>query len=129
MSYLNINSVKKQTFDAIVIGSGISGGWAAKEFTEKGLKTLVLERGRDVRHIEDYPTAMLMPYQLEYRGEVPIRQKEESPIANRCSAYKEDTAHFFVKDAEHPYVEEKPFDWIRGYQVGGRSLLWARQTQ
>lgn len=129
MSYLNIDSVKKQTFDAIVIGSGISGGWATKELTEKGLKTLVLERGKDVRHIEDYPTAMLMPYQLDHRGEVPFDLQQKSPIVNRCSAYKEDTAHFFVKDSEHPYVQEKPFDWIRGYQVGGRSLLWARQIQ
>lgn len=117
------------TFDVIVIGSGISGGWAAKEFTEKGLKTLVLERGKDVKHIKDYPTTNMMPWEFEHRGEIPYKVQEENPVISRCYAYKEDAAHFFVKDTEHPYVQEKPFDWIRGYQVGGKSLLWARQTQ
>lgn len=129
MANLNIDSVKTRTFDAIVIGSGASGGWAAKEFTEKGLKTLVLERGRDVVHVKDYPTTNLYPYELEHRGEMTYADKQANPIANRCYAYKEDTQHFFVKDEEHPYVQEKDFDWIRGYQVGGKSLLWARQTQ
>lgn len=92
-------------FDAIVIGSGISGGWAAKELCEKGLKTLVLERGRNVEHIEDYPTATLHPWELDPgEGEV-----------------------FYVNNTEHPYVEEQPFMWVRGYQVGGRSLTWGRQ--
>ena len=117
------------TFDVIVIGSGISGGWAAKEFAEKGLKTLVLERGKDVKHIKDYPTTNMMPWEFEHRGEIPYKIQEENPVISRCYAYKEDAAHFFVKDTEHPYVQEKPFDWIRGYQVGGKSLLWARQTQ
>jgi choline dehydrogenase-like flavoprotein len=129
MANLNIKSRKSQTFDVIVIGSGMSGGWAAKEFTEHGFQTLVLERGRDVKHIEDYPTAMLLPYQLEHRGELPLNVQQQSPILSRCSGFKEDNQHFFVKDAEHPYIEERPFDWIRGYHVGGRSLLWARQTQ
>ncbi|MBG9376172.1 GMC family oxidoreductase [Panacibacter sp. DH6] len=119
----------KNTFDVIVIGSGISGGWAAKEFTEKGLKTLVLERGKDVKHIKDYPTTNMMPWEFEHRGEIPFNIQQENPVISRCYAYKEDAAHFFVKDTEHPYVQEKPFDWIRGYQVGGKSLLWARQTQ
>jgi len=123
------NTVKESTYDAIVIGSGMSGGWAAKEFTEKGLKTLLLERGRDVKHIKDYPTANLYPYELEHLGEMPLTEKKANPIINRCYAYGEDTAHFFVKDQEHPYVQEKPFDWIRGYQVGGKSLMWARATQ
>lgn len=123
------NTVKERTFDAIVIGSGMSGGWAAKEFTEKGLKTLVLERGRDVKHIKDYPTANMYPYEFEHLGEMPLAEKKANPIINRCYAYKEDTAHFFVKDTEHPYIQEKPFDWIRGYQVGGKSLMWARATQ
>lgn len=121
--------IKNNSFDAIVIGSGMSGGWAAKEFTEKGLKTLVLERGRDVRHLKDYPTTNMMPWEFEHRGEVPLDIREASPVVSRCYAFKEDAMHFFVKDKEHPYIQERPFDWIRGYQVGGKSLLWARQTQ
>lgn len=117
------------TFDAIVIGSGISGGWAAKEFTEKGLKTLVLERGRDVKHLKDYPTTNMYPWEFPHRGAVPQAIKEENPSVSRCYAFKEDAMHFFVKDKEHPYIQDKPFDLIRGYQVGGKSLLWARQTQ
>ncbi len=119
----------KNTFDVIVIGSGISGGWAAKEFTEKGLKTLVLERGAEVKHLRDYPTTNRMPWEFEHRGEVPLAIKEANPIASKCYAFREDALHFFVKDKEHPYVQDKPFDWIRGYQTGGKSLLWARQTQ
>jgi len=129
MANLNIDSEKDRTYDAIVIGSGISGGWSAKELCERGLRTLVLERGRDVRHIKDYPTTNMHPWELEHRGELPHDIRRENPIADRCYAFREDTAHFFVKDSEHPYVQEKPFDWIRGYQVGGKSLLWARQTQ
>jgi choline dehydrogenase-like flavoprotein len=117
------------TYDVIVIGSGISGGWAAKEFCEKGLKTLVLERGRDVKHLKDYPTTNMMPWEFEHRGDVPHEIREANPVVSRCYAFKEDAMHFMVKDTEHPYVQEKPFDWIRGYQVGGKSLLWARQTQ
>ncbi|MGL6267304.1 MAG: GMC oxidoreductase [Chitinophagaceae bacterium] len=118
-----------RNFDVIVIGSGISGGWAAKEFTEKGLKTLVLERGKDVKHVKDYPTTNMMPWEFEHRGEIPYDIQKENPVVSRCYAFKEDAMHFMVKDTEHPYVQEKPFDWIRGYQVGGKSLLWARQTQ
>jgi len=115
--------------DSIVIGSGISGGWAAKEFCELGLSTLVLERGRDVQHLRDYPTALLNPWDLPQRGRLSRSVVQENPIAKRCYAFDEATQHFFVKDAEHPYVQEKRFDWIRGYQVGGKSLIWARQTQ
>jgi choline dehydrogenase-like flavoprotein len=129
MANLNIDSAKERTFDAIVIGSGMSGGWAAKELTGKGLKTLMLERGRDVKHLKDYPTTNLYPWEFEHRGEVPMNIQEANPVVNRCYAFREDAMHFFVKDNEHPYVQEKPFDWIRGYQVGGKSLLWARQTQ
>lgn len=124
-----INGKKQHTFDAIVIGSGISGGWAAKELTEKGLKTLVLERGRDVKHLVDYPTMNKMPYEFEHRGDIPLKVREANPVLSRATAWQEDSDHFFVKDTEHPYVQKKPFDWIRGYQVGGKSLLWARQTQ
>ncbi|WP_423149310.1 GMC oxidoreductase [Rubrolithibacter danxiaensis] len=129
MANINGDSLKDRTFDAIVIGSGISGGWAAKEFTEKGLKTLVLERGRDVKHIKDYPTTNMYPWEFEHRGQMPLEVTKANPVVSRCYAFNEDAAHFFVKDNEHPYVQEKPFDWIRGYQVGGKSLLWARQTQ
>jgi len=117
------------TFDAIVIGSGMSGGWAAKELCEKGLKTLLLERGRDVKHIKDYPTTNMMPWEFKHRGQVPYEIAKDNPVITRCYAFKEDAMHFFVKDTEHPYVQEKPFDWIRGYQVGGKSIMWARQTQ
>lgn len=116
-------------FDVIVIGSGMSGGWAAKEFTQKGFKTLVLERGREVRHIKDYPTTNMMPWEFEHRGEIPYDIAHANPVVSRCYAFREDAMHFFVKDTEHPYVQEKPFDWIRGYQVGGKSIMWARQTQ
>ncbi len=116
-------------FDAIVIGSGISGGWAAKELCEKGLKTLVLERGRNVVHNKDYPTTNMMPWEFEHRGQIPVDIADKNPVVSRCYAFREDAMHFFVKDTEHPYIQQKPFDWIRGYQVGGKSLLWARQTQ
>ena len=119
---------KARTYDAIVIGSGISGGWAAKELCDKGLKTLVLERGRSVKHGE-YPTATKDPWDFPHRQHFTPDEKRANPIADRCYAFEEATEHFFVKDEEHPYVQEKPFDWIRGYQTGGKSLIWARQTQ
>jgi choline dehydrogenase-like flavoprotein len=128
---MNINGkgTAENTYDAIVIGSGISGGWAAKELCEKGLKTLVLERGRMVEHIKDYPTTNSNIWDFEHRGALPQKVKEENPVVSRCYAFYEGTEHFFVKDKEHPYEQAKPFDWIRGYQVGGKSLMWARWTQ
>lgn len=129
MPNFNIDSVKDRTFDAIVVGSGISGGWSAKELTGKGLRTLLLERGRDVKHVTDYPTTMMNPWEFDHLGQITKELKDANPIASRCYAFNEDASHFFVKDAEHPYVQEKPFDWIRGYQVGGKSLMWARGTQ
>jgi len=130
-SLVNINSggAKKNTFDAIVIGSGISGGWAAKELCEHGIKTLVIERGRNVVHKKDYPTAIKSPWEFTHRGRLPLSIEKENPIISKCYAFDETAQHFFVKDKEHPYVQEKPFDWIRGYQVGGKSLMWARETQ
>jgi choline dehydrogenase-like flavoprotein len=127
----NINSKgsEQHTFDAIVIGSGMSGGWSAKELCEKGFKTLVLERGRNIEHIKDYPTAMMAPWEFEHRDELTLKDQEENPIVSKCYAYTEATRHFFVKDKEHPYIQVKPFDWIRAYQVGGKSLLWGRWTQ
>jgi choline dehydrogenase-like flavoprotein len=117
------------TFDAIVIGSGISGGWAAKELCDKGLKTLVLERGRDVVHNKDYPTANLRPWELEHRGAITKKFRDENPLISKAAGFGEDTKHFFIQDKDHPYVQEKPFDWIRGYQVGGKSIIWGRATQ
>ncbi|MEY3051777.1 MAG: hypothetical protein RLY31_1562 [Bacteroidota bacterium] len=115
------------TYDAIVIGSGISGGWACKELTQKGLKTLCLERGRPVEHVKDYPTAMLPPWADKYRGRVTEETRKEYPIQSKNYAFSEMTKHFYVKDTEHPYTQKRPFWWIRGYQTGGKSLLWARQ--
>lgn len=129
MTYINIDSQKNRTYDAIVIGSGISGGWAAKELTGKGLRTLVLERGRDVKHIVDYPTTTKMPWEFEHRNQLTKEVRDANPIASKCYAFYEGTEHFFAKDAEQPYIQDKPFDWIKAYQVGGKSLLWARQTQ
>ncbi|HVX50897.1 MAG TPA: GMC family oxidoreductase [Chitinophagaceae bacterium] len=127
--HINNKAVSQNTYDAIVIGSGISGGWAAKELCEKGLKTLVLERGRNVVHIKDYPTATKAPWEFAHRGQLPKAVKNANPIVSKCYAFDESAQHFFVKDKEHPYIQEKPFDWIRGYQVGGKSLTWGRQTQ
>jgi choline dehydrogenase-like flavoprotein len=120
------DEIKDHHFDAIVIGSGISGGWAAKELCELGLKTLVLERGRNVVHNKDYPTATMAPWQFPHRKEMPRKFVEENPLITTAAGFGEDTAHFFIRDKDHPYVQEKPFDWIRGYQVGGKSLIWGR---
>jgi choline dehydrogenase-like flavoprotein len=116
-------------FDAIVIGSGISGGWAAKELCDRGIKTLVLERGRNIEHIKDYPTASKDPWDFRHRMREPLPVLKDNPVISKCYAFGEDTHHFFVKDAEHPYIQEKPFDWIRGYQVGGKSIMWGRACQ
>ena len=120
-----MGSPNQYTFDAIVVGSGISGGWAAKELCEKGLKTLVLERGRNVEHIKDYPTAPLNPWDFEYRLNHTEKEKATDPIRTAYGDAASDL--FFVRDSQHPYVQEKPFTWVRGYQVGGRSLTWGRQ--
>ena len=112
----------KNTFDAIVIGTGMSGGWAAKEFCEKGLKTLVLERGRDVEHLKIIPLPICYPGNLSIVDRYHMQFRRQIQSLARCYAFSEDAMHFFVKDTEHPYVQEKPFDWIRGYQVGGKSL-------
>lgn len=116
-------------FDAIVVGSGMSGGWAAKVLCDAGVKTLVIERGRQVEHLKDYPTTNMHPWEFPLHNKLPKAVKDENPVVSRCYAFNDSTDHFFVKDKEHPYQQEKPFDWIRAYQVGGKSLLWARQTQ
>ncbi|MDR6196680.1 GMC family oxidoreductase [Siphonobacter sp. SORGH_AS_0500] len=120
---------EEATFDAIVVGSGISGGWAAKELCDKGLKTLVLERGRSVEHLKDYPTAHLHPWQIPHRGRMSKAFLEENPLISKAAGFGSDNAHFFIRDQDHPYIQEKPFDWIRGYQVGGKSLTWGRACQ
>jgi len=113
-------------FDAIVVGSGISGGWAAKELTEAGLKTLVLERGRNVEHIKDYTTATLDPWQLPHGNRATVKDREEYYVQSNLYLFGQDSKHFLVKDVDHPYNAVKDFRWYRGYQVGGRSLLWSR---
>lgn len=115
-------------YDAIVVGSGISGGWAAKELTEKGLKTLLLERGRDVKHVTDYPTANLDPWELPNRNLLTQQDLHDYPIQSKTYHFGQDNKHFFVNDNDHHYQQVKPFQWNRGYHVGGRSLLWSRHT-
>ena len=120
---------QNERYDAIVVGTGISGGWAAKELCENGLKTLVLERGPMVKHIEDYKTMNDDPWDYPLKGELSKEDKKKYHKQLRVNwAPKEDVKHFFVNDLEHPYVETKRFDWIRGYHVGGRSLTWGRQS-
>lgn len=121
-----MGDIKANTYDAIVIGSGATGGWAAKELCEHGLKTLMLERGREVRHIKDYPTASRPPWDFEHRGTVSIEQRKNYQGARFL---REETLHWALKDDEQPFIQEKPFRWVRGYHMGGKSLLWARQTQ
>lgn len=126
--YFNSEGSNEVTYDAIVIGSGISGGWAAKELCEKGLKTIVLERGRMVKH-GDYPTANMEDWELPNRNKMTPAEMEDYQKQGRTGyTIKPAYVHWWPKDTEHPYSEEKPFDWIRAYHVGGRSLLWGRQS-
>jgi choline dehydrogenase-like flavoprotein len=126
---LNLDAIKDMTYDAIVVGSGISGGWAAKELTQKGLKVLMLERGRDIKHVEGYTTATNNPWDFPHRGRITTQAAEEY-WANMRTGYtaNEEWRHHFENDKENPYLETRPFDWIRGYHVGGRSLMWGRQS-
>jgi choline dehydrogenase-like flavoprotein len=117
---------EERTFDAIVIGSGASGGWVAKELCDKGLKTLILERGRDIKHVKDYPTASKAPWEFEYRGTVPLEKRKDYL---NLKYLREENLPFALKDDEQPFIQEKPFRWVRGYHMGGKSLMWARQTQ
>lgn len=128
MSNLNIKATANNTYDAIVVGSGISGGWAAKELTEKGLKVLLLERGRNVEHVKDYTTAMKKPWEFEHRGKITEAQKETHPVQKRDYPYTEFNESFWVNDIDCPYTEVKRFDWYRGFHVGGKSLMWGRQS-
>ncbi|MFB9056391.1 GMC oxidoreductase [Mariniflexile ostreae] len=117
-----------EAYDAIVIGTGISGGWAAKELCENGLKTLVLERGPNVRHIDDYPTMHSESWDLKYRGKVDPEKIKGHSIHKRSGFVNAESGHWFVNYEDHPYNEPKRFDWIRGYHVGGRSIMWGRQS-
>lgn len=117
-----------QTYDAIVVGSGISGGWAAKELTEKGLKVLLLERGPDVVHVKDYKTATLAPWEVPHRGRRTVQMLENHPNLRRDYVLNELNLDWWAHESDSPYIEKKPFTWFRGYQVGGRSLLWGRQS-
>ncbi|WP_299554017.1 GMC family oxidoreductase [Seonamhaeicola sp.] len=119
----------KEKYDAIVIGTGVTGGWAAKELCEGGLKTLVLERGRMVKHIEDYPTMNLDPWDQELRGNTtPEEKARQLKQARTGYTVKNEVKHWFVDDIDHPYNEAKRFDWMRGYHVGGRSIMWGKQS-
>lgn len=120
-----MSSKRDRTYDAIVVGSGISGGWAAMELCRKGLRTLLLDRGRNVEHGKDYPTAMLHPWELPHQGLTPHAYAKANPIQTTYSDVA--NRHFFANDVDHPYIQKKPFLWCRGYQVGGRSLVWGRQ--
>jgi choline dehydrogenase-like flavoprotein len=128
MANFNTDAKKEMVYDAIVIGSGISGGWAAKELCEKGLKTLVLERGRIVEHVKDYPTMNLDPWDTELRGGLTPEQRKKHQVSIRTNWVGTDTAHFWADDEANPYTEVKPFLWLRAHQMGGRSLLWGKQT-
>jgi choline dehydrogenase-like flavoprotein len=126
---LNIKAQDANTYDAIVVGTGISGGWSAKELTENGLNTLVLERGRDVKHVEDYPTATLDPWELPRANQVTDEEAKHYKKQMRTGyTIRESTKHWWIKDTDQPYEERKRFDWIRGYHVGGRSIMWGRQS-
>lgn len=115
-------------YDAIVVGSGISGGWAAKELAEKGLKVLMLERGRDIEHIKDYVNAHNEAWDYPHRGLPTQQMKADNPKLAREYTLNEPTVGMWATDKDHPYTEVKRFDWFRGYHMGGRSLLWGRQS-
>tara|TARA_B100002051_G_C16728863_1_gene636964 strand:+ start:305 stop:2005 length:1701 start_codon:yes stop_codon:yes gene_type:complete len=127
---INSKSKKESTFDAIVVGTGISGGWAAKELTEGGLKTLVLERGRDVKHVKDYPTMNKNSWELPYRDQLTAKERKHYKVQSRTGyTLKQSTKHWWIKDTDQPYNEKKgSFDWIRGYHVGGKSIMWSRHV-
>ena len=119
---------ESNVFDAIVIGSGISGGWAAKELTEKGLKVIMLERGRNIEHVKDYTNTNKDPWEFPHAGGRTQQMIKDYPVLKRDYPLNETNLDFWVKDSECPYTEVKRFDWFRGYHVGGRSLMWGRQS-
>src|SRR4030088_1080856 len=115
-------------YDAIVVGSGISGGWAAKELTEKGLNVLILERGKNIEHVKDYVNATKAPWEYLHRGGRTRAMEEAYPVLKRDYPLNEKNLAFWVNDKESPYTEVKRCAWYRGYQVGVRSLMWGRQS-
>ena len=115
-------------FDAIVIGSGISGGWAAKELTEKGLKVLMLERGKPLAHVTDYETALKNPWEITHRNTLTVKDKDDNPYLGRDGFFEETSKNYWMRDADAPYEEKKPFDWYRPNIVGGKSIMWGRQV-
>ncbi|MGH8122418.1 MAG: GMC family oxidoreductase N-terminal domain-containing protein, partial [Rudaea sp.] len=119
--------MQSASYDAIVVGSGISGGWAAKELTEKGLRVLLLERGRNVEHVKDYVNATKAPWEYLHRGGRTVAMEEAYQVLRR-DVLNEKNLAFWVNEQDSPYTEVKRFDWFRGYQVGGRSLTWGRQS-
>ncbi len=126
MIHLNLRAKESNTYDAIVIGSGISGGWAAKELCEKGLKVLMLERGRQLEHVKDYTNATKAPWEVAHRGRLTTEQRKEHPYLIRERVYSEFNESYWLKDSDSPYKEEKRFDWTRPDIVGGRSIMWGR---
>ena len=123
-----MSATTTNTYDAIVIGSGISGGWAAKELTQKGLKTIMLERGRDIVHVKDYVNATKAPWEYPHRGGHTTQMEKDYPVLKRDYPLNETNLDYWVDEKESPYVEVQRFDWFRGYHVGGRSLMWGRQS-
>ncbi|MEY5026774.1 MAG: hypothetical protein RLZZ244_2302 [Verrucomicrobiota bacterium] len=128
MANLNIDSLKELTYDAIVIGSGVSGGWASKELTEKGLRVLMLERGKPLEHIAGYENAMKAPWELQYGGRLTVEQIESHPKLARDYPYNEMTEKYWMNDSDSLYREVKRFDWFRPNIVGGKSIMWGRQS-
>ena len=131
MTKENYVEESSETYDAIVVGSGITGGWAAKELTEKGLKTLMIERGRVVEHRKDYVTEAKPPWEYENRTKVAFDLIEDQyKIQRQCHAFHDGTKHFFGNDKDYAYTTEPgtDFSWIRANQLGGKSLLWHRQS-
>ncbi len=128
MANLNIDLIKEQTYDAIVIGSGISGGWAAKELTEKGLRVLMLEKGKQLDHVTGYDNALKAPWELQYNGRLTTEQKATHPKLARDYPYNEMTEKYWMNDSDSLYKEEKRFDWYRPNIVGGKSIMWGRQS-
>jgi len=127
-SNINNKATVQNSYDAIVVGSGISGGWAAKELTEKGLKVLMLERGKEYEHVKDYKTAGKDPWELQHGGRTTEQQRKDYPSIHRGWAASEAVMDSWTNEKDCPYTEVKPFTWWRSYQMGGRSILWGRQS-
>lgn len=125
---LNIDAIKAQTYDAIIIGSGVTGGWAAKELTEKGMRVIMLEKGKQLEHVTGYENAMKDPWQMQYNGRLTTEQKETHPKLSRDYPYNEMTEKYWMNDSDSMYKEDKRFDWFRPGIVGGKSIMWGRQS-